>query len=347
MRVLINGNLGYIGPVVQRVFKEKDPSLTLRGFDSGFFSHALTTRDRSPDWVLSEQFFGDVRNPPADLFKDVDAVVHLAAISNDPMGKTFEQVTDEINFNASLEMAKSAKAAGAKSFVFASSCSMYGFAEGGARTENDELNPLTAYARSKVATEKALESLADDDFHVTCLRFATACGMSPRLRLDLVLNDFVAGALANRRIDILSDGTPWRPIIAVEDMSTAMYWAITRDASLGGTFLPINTGSNAWNFQVLDLANAVAAEMPGTEISINPKAVADKRSYQVNFDLFERLAPECSPSKDLRSVVADLRDGLGECGFADGEFRSGPFIRLHTLDGHRAAGRLDSSLRWA
>jgi nucleoside-diphosphate-sugar epimerase len=150
--------------------------------------------------------------------KDIDAIVHLAAISNDPIGNKFEEVTLDINYRASVELARRAKEAGVKSFTFASSCSMYGAAEDSARTENSPLNPLTAYARSKVLTERELEPLADGGFKVTSLRFSTACGWSERLRLDLVLNDFVAGAVASKRITILSDGTPWRPLINVKDM---------------------------------------------------------------------------------------------------------------------------------
>ena len=223
---------------------------------------------------------------------------------------------------------------------------MYGFAEGGARTEDDALNPLTAYARSKVATEEGLRTLAGPDFTVTCLRFATACGMSERLRLDLVLNDFVAGAIASGRVDILSDGTPWRPLIAIEDMSSAMLWAHGREAANGGEFLAVNTGSNAWNFQVRQLADAVAEALPGTEVTVNPDAPPDKRSYRVSFDRFAALAPEWRPRRSLEEVIGELAAGLRALDFSDERFREGPFIRLHTLDRHRRAGLLDDTLRW-
>jgi len=166
-----------------------------------------------------------VRHPQPEILRGVDAIVHLAAISNDPMGKTFEEVTDAINFRASVELARQAKAAGVRSFVFASSCSMYGMADDTPRKETSPLNPLTAYAKSKVSTETELQKLADKSFRVTCLRFATACGMSDRLRLDLVVNDFVACAVTSKNITILSDGTPWRPLIHVKDMARAFDWA--------------------------------------------------------------------------------------------------------------------------
>ena len=179
----------------------------------------------------------DVRAITAVDLTDVDAVIHLAAISNDPMGNAYERVTEDINYQGTLAVARAAREAGARHFVFASSCSVYGFAEDGARNEQSSVNPLTAYARSKVASEQSLAQLAGPDFIVTCLRFATACGASPRLRLDLVLNDFVASAVTSGVIKILSDGTPWRPLINVEDMARAFDWAIDRSALNGGEFL--------------------------------------------------------------------------------------------------------------
>ena len=164
----------------------------------------------------------------------MDAIVHLAGVSNDPIGNTFEDVTLAINHRATVELAGRAKAAGVGAFVFASSCSIYGQADDAPRVEESELGPLTAYARSKALAERDLAPLADDRFRVTCLRFATACGMSDRLRLDLVLNDFVASAIATGRIDIMSDGTPWRPLIHVADMARAIDWAIDRPGQEDG-----------------------------------------------------------------------------------------------------------------
>src|SRR5262249_34403879 len=160
------------------------------------------------------------------ILAGVDAVVHLAAISNDPIGHAYEEVTFDVNSRASVELARLAKDSGVGSFIFASSCSVYGSADDRPRTEQSELGPLTAYAKSKVRTEQGLRDLAGSGFRVTCLRFATACGMSDRLRLDLVLNDFVACALSAKRITVLSDGTPWRPLINVADMARAIEWAV-------------------------------------------------------------------------------------------------------------------------
>jgi nucleoside-diphosphate-sugar epimerase len=346
MRVLITGNMGYIGPVVLRHLKAVLPDVEIIGYDSGLFAHCLTTRNALPEIGLQQQVFGDVRDLPVDLMRGVDAVVHLAAVSNDPMGYRFEEPTDAINFRASVQIAERAKAAGVKHFVFASSCSVYGFAEGGPRRESDALNPLTAYARSKIATERALAQLDLGEMVVTCLRFATACGMSDRLRLDLVLNDFVASALATGEITVLSDGSPWRPLIDVSDMARAIEWAITRPALLGGQFLAVNAGSQQWNYQVQDLANAVAAEIPGTKVSINRDAPPDKRSYQVDFTLYRQLAPNHQPQMTLPETVRMLRDGLQAIGFDNAGFRHSNQIRLHVLDQHLAARRLTDSLRW-
>ena len=210
------------------------------------------------------------------------------------MSFKFEEITLDINYRAAVKLAKMAKDNGVKSFVYASSCSMYGLADDSERKEGDKLNPLTAYARSKVMAETDLEPLAGDGFTITCHRFATACGWTNRLRLDLVLNDFVAGALVNKEISILSDGTPWRPMINTKDMARAILWGASRKPENGGKFLAVNTGSNQWNNRILALAEAIETVIPGVKISVNPDAPPDKRSYRANFDLFKKLAPDNS-----------------------------------------------------
>jgi len=346
MKVLITGNMGYIGPNVVHHLRQTRPNAELAGFDTGYFADALTSATPFPERELDAQLFGDVRAMPQSAFAGVDAVIHLAAISNDPMGKAFEEVTMQVNHAASVAAARKAKETGARAFVYASSCSVYGFAEEGARTENSSLNPLTAYARSKVATEMDLKSLADRNFKITCLRFATACGFSPRLRLDLVLNDFVASALALKKINILSDGTPWRPLINTKDMARAMDWAIEREAGDGGEFLIINIGSDPWNYQVKDLAAAVQREMPGVEVAINRDAPPDRRSYKVDFSLFRKLAPRHQPVFDLAATVRELKEGLEAIGFADANFRQSRLVRLKMLNNLKAGGYLGDDLYW-
>lgn len=345
MRILITGNMGYVGPVVVRHLRRRFPGAELVGYDAGFFAHCLTTPGPVPETALDAQHFGDVRDLPAALLQGTDAVVHLAAISNDPMGNRYARATDEINRAASVRLAKLAAEAGAGAFVFASSCSVYGFAEGGPRSEADPVNPLTAYARSKIETEQGLQALSNGRMVVTCLRFATACGMSDRLRLDLVLNDFVAGAVASSAVTVLSDGTPWRPLIDVADMARAIEWAIGREAGQGGQVLTVNAGSSRWNLQVRDLAEAVARALPGTSVSIAADAPPDRRSYAVDFGLFERLAPDHQPQVTLDGSIARLRDGLQAMGFADPDFRNGGHMRLKVLGALEAAGALGPDLR--
>ena len=346
MKILITGNMGYIGPCVVSHFRSCYIGATLVGLDMGYFASCLTNAEIFPECKVDLQYFTDVRRISSDLLKVIDAIVHLAAISNDPMGKTFEDITFDVNYRASIELAKKAKEAGTKAFVYASSCSMYGSAEDSARTEKSPLNPLTAYAKSKVFTERDLENLAGNGFKITCLRFSTACGMSARLRLDLVLNDFVAGAVASKQITILSDGTPWRPLINIKDMARAIEWAISRDEADGGKFLAVNVGSDEWNYQVKDLAEAVANVIPDIDISINKDAQPDKRSYRVNFDLFKKLAPEHQPKYDLITTVKELKDGLEAMTFNDNNFRNSKFMRLKVLTHLIEKELLNEKLEW-
>ena len=346
MKILITGNMGYVGPCVINQLRSSYLHARLVGFDLGYFGNCITSADVLPECKVDLQYFGDVRKFPQDILRGVDAIVHLAAISNDPIGNKFEEVTLDINYRASIELAKRAKEAEVKSFVFASSCSMYGAAEDSARTEKSPLNPLTAYAKSKVLTERDLEPLVGDHFKVTSLRFSTACGWSDRLRLDLVLNDFVAGAVASKRITILSDGTPWRPLINVKDMARAIDWAISRDVANGGNFLAVNVGSDGWNYRVKDLAEAVANEIPGVEVSINKDAQPDKRSYKVNFELFRKLAPQHQPQVDLITSVRELKDGLEKIAFKNGNFRESNFMRLNILKQLQNRGLLNEKLEW-
>jgi nucleoside-diphosphate-sugar epimerase len=346
MRILIAGNLGYIGPSVTSQLRSTFPDAELIGFDIGYFAHCLTNPSLFPEVRLNQQVFGDIRKFPEDLLNGVDAVVDLAAISNDPMGKKYEEITLDVNYKAAVNLAKLSKKHGVKSFVYASSCSMYGAASDYPKKENDEVNPLTAYARSKVYTEKDLYPLADGNFKITCLRYSTACGFSNRLRLDLVLNDFVAGALVNKEINILSDGTPWRPMINTKDMARAIEWAIIRDKTAGGNFLAVNTGMNSWNNQIKPLAEAVAQEIPGVKVTVNPEAPPDKRSYMVNFDLFKELAPNHQPIHDLTTTIREIRDNLIGMKFSDPNFRESGLIRLKVLDKLQEQNYLNSNLEW-
>jgi nucleoside-diphosphate-sugar epimerase len=346
MKILVTGNMGYIGPCVTTQLRRSYPHATLVGMDIGYFAHCLTGTEALPERRLDVKHFADIRKVSPEMLRDVYAVVHLAAISNDPLGNTFEKVTKDINHKSSVRLARLAKQAGVRRFVFASSCSIYGFAKDGLRAEDASLNPLTAYACSKADTERDIKDLASDDFVITALRFATACGMSERLRLDLVLNDFVASAVASREITILSDGTPWRPLIHIEDMARAIDWAVGRDSATGGQYLAVNTGRNEWNYQVKDLAEAVADMVPGTRILINKHAPPDKRSYRVDFGLFQQLAPRHQPQIDLRTAIGSLKKGLERMRFRDPNFRSSPYMRLQAISTLCEQGLLNENLEW-
>jgi nucleoside-diphosphate-sugar epimerase len=345
VKILITGNMGYVGPSVAKYLRKARPDAILHGFDNAYFAHCLTGAPVLPERDLNEQFYGDVRAIPFEMMTGYGAVVQLAAISNDPMGKQFEDVTFDINQNTTVSIAKAAAKAGVKNFVFASSCSVYGFAQGPPRKETDPLNPITAYAKSKIGAERELAKI-DTDMVVTSLRFATACGMSDRLRLDLVLNDFVAGAISRGEITVLSDGSPWRPLIDVADMARAIDWAIDRPAENGGRYLVVNAGSNDRNYQVRDLANAVAAANPGTKVSINTSAPADGRSYQVDFSLYRSLAPNHQPLVNLNQSIQNLMAGLKRMNFKDVDFRSSELTRLRVLQGHIDNDRLSAELKW-
>jgi nucleoside-diphosphate-sugar epimerase len=345
MRILITGNLGYVGDSVVRQLRQSMPGAVLHGYDQGFFAHCLTGVAEFPERLLDRQTFGDVRNIDPALLSGYDAIVHLAAVSNDPMGDRFAGVTRAINQDASVALASAAAKAGVRNFVFASSCSVYGVAEGGPRREEDPLNPVTAYAASKIGTEEGLKNL-DGNLTVTCLRFATACGMSSRLRLDLVLNDFVACALSSGEITVLSDGTPWRPLIDVADMARAIEWAATREPADGGRYVVVNAGAEAGNYQVRQLAEAVAEAVPGTKVSINTEAPADSRSYRVDFSRFAELAPKHQPQVTLAESISGLVEGLRRMDFADPNFRNSQLIRLRVLQDHIDSGRVSEDLYW-
>jgi nucleoside-diphosphate-sugar epimerase len=347
MKIIVTGNMGYIGPSVVRQLRLSYPEATLIGVDTGFFAHCLTNANVLPETRLNQQIFADVRDLFSEVLEGADAVVYLSAISNDIMGLINEDLTMDINCAAAEKLARQAKKAGAKSFILSSSCSVYGFAEEGAKTETSSVNPLTAYARSKVGAEQKLKALADKDFKITCFRFATACGMSERLRLDLVLNDFVAGAVVSKKISILSDGTPWRPLIHIKDMARAMDWGISRGVEQGGPFLIVNAGTDEWNYQVKDLARAVAKEIPDVEVTIDKNAAPDKRSYRVNFGLFKSLAPHHQPEVSLEEAVRELKVGFEGMRFRDPGYRDSQYMRIKTLMGLRELGLLNENLRWA
>lgn len=346
MKVLVSGNLGYVGSALTSYLTKSPTPFRVLGFDTGFFAHCLTGTNLSPEIGLEAQTYGDVREIDERHLDGVDAIVHLAAISNDPIGNQFESATNDINRVASVRLAELAFRAGVKNFVFASSCSMYGASSDGARTETDATNPLTAYAKSKIGVEEDVQKLDLGDTVFTSLRFATACGWSPRIRLDLVLNDFVACALGGNEISVLSDGTPWRPLIDVEDMCRAIEWATQRPLENGGQFLAVNVGHNAGNYRVIDLASEVVSQIDGASVAISPEGLPDPRSYKVDFSLFESLAPHHQPAVSLQMSIARLIAGLSSFEYDRDNFRNSGLMRLNVLRQHMSNDVLSQELRW-
>ncbi|MDB2528257.1 SDR family oxidoreductase [Alphaproteobacteria bacterium] len=346
MNVLITGNQGYIGPVLAEQLKKFYEEIKIIGFDTGFFSNFTTSYLIPPDRYIDQQFTGDLRDIDESLLDQIDAVIHLAAISNDPIGNEFEHVTHDINIDATVRLLEKARDACVGSFVFASSCSVYGKTGRKMRTENDQTNPLTAYAKSKIETEKAAFASDLGDMVFTSLRFATACGWSPRLRLDLVLNDFVASALTTNSINIFSDGLPFRPLIDVKDMAQALNWAIQRGACNGGNKLIVNAGSNKANYQVFELAQEVAKQIEGTDIAVLGENGNDNRSYQVDFSKYADLAPEFQPTVGIDQSIEMLTKGLSELHFSDTNFHNSNYMRLNSLKNMINAQHLSNDLRW-
>ena len=344
MKILITGNLGYVGSALCDYLSRQYTHLELTGLDSGFFlDSSISSRTRESPVT---QIMGDIRDVTPAMLKGTNAIVHLAAISNDPMGNKFESITDAINRQGTRQLATAAAEAGVSSFVLASSCSMYGQSTAGRRKETDSLNPLTAYARSKVQAEMDLRDMAFKKMTISCLRFATACGWSERLRLDLVLNDFVACALSSRTITLLSDGMALRPIIDVEDMARAITWAVFRNRDNGGQYLAVNAGANDSNYRIKDLAEIVSQEIPGTAVKIDGSAAADSRSYSVDFSLFETIATNYQPSIPIKKSISRLVEGLQQHNFRDTDFRKSELVRLIALNEKIQDGRLNEELRW-
>jgi len=344
--ILIIGNQGYIGPVLARALRTSFPSSKIYGLDTGLFAASSSTAYSRLDSYVDVQLCCDIRTADLSDLPEVDCIMYLAAISNDPMGNEFSIPTMEINCAGALRVAEFYRAKHRCVFIYASSCSVYGEGGENPRTESDPVNPLSAYARSKVQAESFLSQLAGGGLSVICLRFATACGVSPRLRLDLVLNDFVASSVLAKRIEILSDGTPWRPIISVRDMADAFIWASRYGLSGNDGFLKVNVGFDGWNFRVSTLAQTVSRVLGEVEVCINSSAAPDRRSYQVDFSLYRRLSGKLEAMHSIENEILDLANAVRKLSFNEKSFRDSHFIRLNVLREHRANGLISESLNW-
>jgi nucleoside-diphosphate-sugar epimerase len=331
MNILVTGSQGYVGSVIVRRLKQHFPSLEIQGIDVGFFQNKISNFDVAPEMFLSKLIFKDIREINATDLVGVHAVVHLAAVSNDPMGSKFVKQTDDINFRATCLIAEAAKKAGVKKFIFASSASVYG-ENSDVCYEDTKLNPLTPYAESKVKSEQYLSGLADEDFQVTCFRFATACGWSPRVRSDLVLNQFVLGCLVTGKIILKSDGSSKRPLISVEDMARAIGWAISEERDRLSPYEVLNTGQNEWNFKIIDLAELVLKNFNNKNVSIEKTDATDKRSYDLNFDKYLKNCGSFKLIEDISVTIKTLKLNYQKLLDYTGEDIMQNGIRLDTLD---------------
>jgi nucleoside-diphosphate-sugar epimerase len=324
MKIFVTGHKGFIGSHLVDLLKQD--GATVVGCDVGLFEGC----NWEPMVPADVDLVKDVRSiTPADL-DGCDAVMHLAAISNDPMGALNAQLTLDVNRDASIRLARVAKEAGVPRYLFAGSCSVYGKGEKLDLDEGDPLNPLTAYAQSKIETEREVSKLADGSFTPVYLRNATAYGHSPNLRIDLVVNNLLGSALSYGEIRIQSDGTPWRPLIHCRDIARA-FIALSKAPKDVVHDKAINVGANSENYQVRDVGDQVQKLVPSAKVAYTGEVGADPRNYRVNFDLLYKLLPDFRLQYNLASGMEELHGKMVEHGFGKKDFEGDQFVRLRTL----------------
>ena len=339
MRVLVTGHKGYIGTVAVPMFLEAGHEVL--GLDSDLYRNSTYGRAPSP----VPEILKDVRDIEKSDLAGIDAIVHLAGLSNDLLGDLNPSITYEINHAASVRLAAMAKEAGISRFVFASSCSNYGAASDGMQDEGATLNPVTPYAISKVMVERDVGALAGDRFSPVFMRNSTAYGVSPRMRFDLVLNNLTAWAYTTGHVLLKSDGTPWRPLVHIEDISRAMLAVLAAplDVIHNQAF---NVGANTENYQVRQLADVVKETVPNCDISFADGAEPDKRNYRVDFTKYLRTFPEHTPRWTVKLGAQQIYDSYRTLGLETGVYEGPKYKRIAQIKYLLGSGQLDDTLRW-
>ena len=340
-RVFVTGVNGYIGSILAPYLMDR--GLEVLGLDTGFYRdgwlYSDKSLDRSPLTINK-----DLRAITADDLKGCDAVVHLAELSNDPLGQNNPAVTHKINHQGSVAIAQNARKAGIRKFVYASSCSVYGAGTGEFLDETAPPNPQTAYAECKVLVERDVGKMADTDFCPVFLRNATAYGPSPRMRFDIVINDLSALAWTKKKIAMISDGSPWRPVVHIKDICEAVYRSVVapEDAVRGKIF---NVGQNSDNYRVRELAQIVAAEFPGCEVTVGPSG-GDNRSYRVNFDKIHAELPGFKCAFTPRDGARQLRELFERIQMPAERYEFRAFTRLKQLNFLQSTNQIDDEFYW-
>lgn len=340
MKVLVTGSLGYLGSVLVPELQRRGHDVV--GLDTGYYQAGWLYHTGQ---ALPPTTVKDVRDVERADVAGVDAVVHMAELSNDPLAELDRSLTFDVNHRGSVRLAEIAKAAGVRRFVYMSSCSVYGMATGDEITEESPVNPLTAYAEAKVLVERDLHPMADDSFSPTFLRNATVFGASPRMRFDLVLNNLAGSAWTTGRIAMTSDGTPWRPLVHCGDIASCISTVLEaeRDVVHDETF---NVGDPGQNYQVREIAETVAEAFPGCDLSFGA-ADPDNRSYRVNFDKLAKALPEFRCERSARHGADELRRIFERVQLTAPFFQSPNFTRVKRLRYLLDSGQVDARLRWA
>lgn len=340
MRILVTGHNGYIGGVLVPFLQERGHHVT--GLDTYYFENCDMSGMPEADAVIRK----DIREVGPGDMEGFDAVIHLAGLSNDPMGNLNPQCTYDINADATLTLGTAAKAAGVPRFAFSSSCSIYGAASPeDVLDESASFNPVTPYGESKVRSEAILSELADDNFSPVYLRNATAYGASPKLRADLMVNSLVGYAFLQGEVLIKSDGTPWRPLVHIEDISRAFLAVLEAPRDLIHD-TPWNVGRSSENYQVREVAEHVERLVPGSRIAYEPGGGPDKRCYRVDFTKIETSLPGYDPQWTVPMGIEELHKAYRDNNLTLSDFEGSRFIRLKTLQDHMADGTLDGDLFW-